>query len=70
LMVGGFFDLTKLQREEQREDKMNDDTSDEYKFLAVAGVIQNQLLKEGEAAPAFPYIVRVSMSSRFFFTFV
>lgn len=66
LMVGGFFDLTKLQREEQREDKMNDDTSDEYKFLAVAGEIQKQLLKEGEADPAFPYIVRVSMSSRFF----
>jgi len=60
LMVGGFFDLTKLS---PREDQMDDE---ENVFLGVAGVIQKQLLTKGDTRPAFPYVVRVSMSSRFF----
>ena len=40
--------------------------NEENAFLVVAGAIQKQLLTKGDTGPAFPYIVRGSMSSRFF----
>ena len=63
LMVGGLFDVETLHSREN--EPQTHENSDSCKFLTAAQTNKKHLLKT-KSTCAFPYVVRVAMSSRFF----